>query len=42
MCMCFSQDVVNDIEGAQKIGMRGILVKTGIAVLSHYQLLKSL
>ena len=24
-----SQDVVNDIDGAQKVGMKGILVKTG-------------
>lgn len=25
------QDVVNDVEGAQKMGMRGILVQTGMA-----------
>ena len=32
VCSVFfgSQDVVNDVDGAQKVGMRGILVKTGI------------
>ena len=25
----YTQDVVNDIHGAQNVGMKGILVKTG-------------
>ena len=26
------QDIINDVEGAQNVGMRGILVKTGIYI----------
>ena len=31
-----SQDVVNDIDGAQKVGMKGILVKTGKQITRIY------
>ena len=31
-----SQDVVNDIHGAQVLGMKGVLVKTGISSFTFF------
>ncbi len=31
----FAQDVLNDIKGAQDVGMRGILVKTGQSLAEY-------
>ena len=34
--LCSLQDVQSDIDGAQAIGIKGILVQTGLWSLSYY------